>query len=148
MFTAINSFHWTYEFRINNSPGFVISNQPDFISRSYLLPLASLLRCPWLAQLQLLVYPPESSFLLLSLSGLINVTWLCIKRFFLKWKFSSSFILWLEKKSSFVKQAQNVCRIGCASYIFSWFSVASVLILSFMFAQNPLKLLKPVMVLH
>lgn len=43
---------------------------PDFISRSYLLPLASLLRCPWLAQLQLLVYPPESSFLLLSLSGL------------------------------------------------------------------------------
>lgn len=60
----------------------------DFISRSYLLPLASLLRCPWLAQLQLLVYPPYSSLLLLSLSGLINVTWHCIKRFLLNWKLS------------------------------------------------------------
>lgn len=30
----------------------------DFISRSCLLPPASLLRCPWLAQQQLLVYPP------------------------------------------------------------------------------------------
>lgn len=59
----------------------------DFISRSYLLPPASLLRCPWLALQQLLVYPPQSSLLLLCSSGHVNVTWHCIKSCLLKWKF-------------------------------------------------------------
>lgn len=68
---------------------------------------------------------------------------------FFKWKFSLSFILWLEKNSCFLEQNQNVYEIGCASVtFFSCFSAASILILSFVFAQNSFKLLKPIMVLH
>lgn len=141
IFTAVSSFHWASEFCINNSPVFVIGRfyqQILLTPTSFLFVLSmagsvtSYLFTRLKAPYSFSAYPA-----LLTSHGIASKV-LCRN----KNSVDNSFYC-LKKNGCFVKRQKKCFQNWCALYyIFSCFPIVSMLILPFLLALKPFKLLK------